>query len=435
MKKGTGKIIDDPKQVGGWPNLARGTAPADSDRDGMSDAWERQHGFNPNNASDRNGDADNDGYTNLEEYLNELAGDQSGAGSSGAGSSGGGNSGGGSTGGGSSGAGGKQSPFGGKPQVIKNGARIQAENFDYGGKGVAYKDTDSSNKGGKYRPEEGVDIYKTKDAGGGHHLGRLKNGEFLEYTTNVTGGKYDIKVRVASGNSNPGNLRLKLGNKVLGSFDVKNTGGWQKWRTLTLKDVNLAGGKDQLLRLEVVGGNFNVNWLDFEKVASTQPPSDDKQSPFGGKPQIIKNGARIQAENFDNGGPGIAYKDTDSSNKGGQYRRSEGVDIEKAKNAGSGYNVGWLKNGEWLEYTTDVTKGKYDIQVHVASSNPNPGKLRLELDGNPLGIFDVKKTGGWQKWKTLTLKGVNLSGGKGKILRLEILGGNYNLDWLKFKKA
>jgi hypothetical protein len=70
-----GTIIDSPSQVGGWPTLAAGTAPKDSDRDGMPDTWETAQGFNPNLASDRNGDKDSDGYTNLEEYLNELAGD------------------------------------------------------------------------------------------------------------------------------------------------------------------------------------------------------------------------------------------------------------------------------------------------------------------------------------------------------------------------
>ena len=42
----------------------------DVDRDGMADVWEDRHGFDPGDASDRNGDADGDGYTNLEEFLN-----------------------------------------------------------------------------------------------------------------------------------------------------------------------------------------------------------------------------------------------------------------------------------------------------------------------------------------------------------------------------
>lgn len=66
-----GKIIDNPTQVGGWPALAAGTAYTDTDSDGISDAWESSRGI-----SDPNQDADADGYTNLEEFLNELAGDQ-----------------------------------------------------------------------------------------------------------------------------------------------------------------------------------------------------------------------------------------------------------------------------------------------------------------------------------------------------------------------
>jgi hypothetical protein len=72
VKNGTGRIIDDPSEVGGWPNLAKGKPPDDEDKDGMPDVWEKQNGFNPNNADDRNGDADGDGYTNLEEYLNSI---------------------------------------------------------------------------------------------------------------------------------------------------------------------------------------------------------------------------------------------------------------------------------------------------------------------------------------------------------------------------
>ncbi len=74
-----GGIIDDPSQRGGWPTLASTAAPADADRDGMADAWESARGLSPLNALDRNADRNGDGYTNLEEYLNELAGDNLGS--------------------------------------------------------------------------------------------------------------------------------------------------------------------------------------------------------------------------------------------------------------------------------------------------------------------------------------------------------------------
>ena len=47
--------------------------PVDSDNDGMADAWEIANGFIVG-ANDSAGDADGDGYTNIEEYLHELAG-------------------------------------------------------------------------------------------------------------------------------------------------------------------------------------------------------------------------------------------------------------------------------------------------------------------------------------------------------------------------
>jgi pectate lyase len=70
-----GKVIDDPSQGGGWPYMASGTPPADADHDGMPDAWEHKMGLDPNDPGDRNGDVTGNGYTNLEDYLNELAGD------------------------------------------------------------------------------------------------------------------------------------------------------------------------------------------------------------------------------------------------------------------------------------------------------------------------------------------------------------------------
>ena len=72
IKNRTGKIINDEEEVGGWPELKSAKPPKDSDRDGMPDNWEKRHGLNPNNPADRNNDPDKDGYTNLEEYLNNT---------------------------------------------------------------------------------------------------------------------------------------------------------------------------------------------------------------------------------------------------------------------------------------------------------------------------------------------------------------------------
>jgi hypothetical protein len=64
--------------VGGYEDYPEVTRPADwdSDHDGMPDEWETEKGMNPSDASDGNGtNLSSIGYTNLEMYLNELAGD------------------------------------------------------------------------------------------------------------------------------------------------------------------------------------------------------------------------------------------------------------------------------------------------------------------------------------------------------------------------
>ena len=72
VREKEGRIIDRPEQVGGWTEDRGGTPPADADRDGMPDAWERSHGLDPADPSDGPADRDRDGYSNVEEYLNGL---------------------------------------------------------------------------------------------------------------------------------------------------------------------------------------------------------------------------------------------------------------------------------------------------------------------------------------------------------------------------
>jgi hypothetical protein len=81
----TQQVIDDvmngtgPGDVAGtsdfwFPELAAGTSPPDADEDGMPDDWERAHALDPSDPSDGSKVHPN-GYTNVENYLNELAGD------------------------------------------------------------------------------------------------------------------------------------------------------------------------------------------------------------------------------------------------------------------------------------------------------------------------------------------------------------------------
>ncbi|TWT77590.1 hypothetical protein Pla123a_13860 [Posidoniimonas polymericola] len=62
-------ILTDISQVGGYPEY-NGEPYADADADGMPDEWEQEHGLNPHDAADAIADANSDGYTNIEAFLN-----------------------------------------------------------------------------------------------------------------------------------------------------------------------------------------------------------------------------------------------------------------------------------------------------------------------------------------------------------------------------
>lgn len=73
-KNSTGNIIKSEAIVGGYPNLKfiKREDSYDNDNDGMEDQWELENGLNPSNAEDGKTDRNNDGFSNLEDFLHGL---------------------------------------------------------------------------------------------------------------------------------------------------------------------------------------------------------------------------------------------------------------------------------------------------------------------------------------------------------------------------
>lgn len=70
VENGLGSIIDDPAQVGGWLPISPASPCSDSDHDGTADVWEQMYGFDLHDALDGRKDANENGFTNVEEFLN-----------------------------------------------------------------------------------------------------------------------------------------------------------------------------------------------------------------------------------------------------------------------------------------------------------------------------------------------------------------------------
>jgi hypothetical protein len=113
----------------------------------------------------------------------------------------------------------------------------------------------------------------------------------------------------------------------------------------------------QVVDVQSGSGPYTLTVQDAQNVTPepTATPTPE-QSPYYG---TVRDGTnRIEAEMYDERGEGIAYHDTTDVNSGGEFR-DEGVDIGRTADD-NGYNVGWIDDGEWLEYTITLPAGSYE---------------------------------------------------------------------------
>jgi hypothetical protein len=115
----------------------------------------------------------------------------------------------------------------------------------------------------------GIQTQATTDAGGGLNVGYIDAGDWLDYKVNVqTAGTYNIQYRVASLNGG-GSIQLKSDTAVLATTAVPSTSGWQTWVTVNAT-ASLAAG-EQILRIHVPVGGYNLNWVAFSSASNPAP--------------------------------------------------------------------------------------------------------------------------------------------------------------------
>jgi N-acetylneuraminic acid mutarotase len=158
-------------------------------------------------------------------------------------------------------------------------------------------------------------------------------------------------------------------------------------------------------------------------------------TPFTGVPVVIPG--TVQAENFDNGGEGVAYHDTTPVQKGNAAAyRATSVDIQTTP---GGYNVGYISAGEWLKFTINVSStAGYQLDARVASASGG-GTLHVSFDDvNKTGAMTLANTGNWKTWTTVTKTGISLTAGM-HVMKVSIDSavdslGVGNIDWIKLTK-
>jgi hypothetical protein len=141
----------------------------------------------------------------------------------------------------------------------------------------------------------------------------------------------------------------------------------------------------------------------------------------------------IEAEDYNEGGKGIAYWDNTSGNGPNEYRRGEDVDIAKYRPRNM-YYVTDIAQGEYLNYTFDVSEtGIYSIDFVIGT--PQSGqtqKFYIEFDNvkktNPRR-YDVTYSALSELGK-VTVPNISLTKGTHSMRFIPL--GNMNLDNFTF---
>ncbi|GAB4025314.1 carbohydrate-binding protein [Spirosoma gilvum] len=238
-----------------------------------------------------------------------------------------------------------------------------------------------------YSAMQGVQPESTADEGGGQNIGYMDDGDWMDYPVNVPqDGVYSFRFRVANGWVDDAKFELrKADGTVLKAVDVPRTGGLQSWKTIGAT-VHLTAGS-QTLRMYIVRGSWNFNW--FEASASRNLPG------------------KFEAESFD---------------------VASDVRPETTSDEGGGQNLGYIDDGDWMDYNVNVASaGEYTFQFRVSNSYGNGVIFIKSEDGTTLGSVNVPRTGGWQNWATVSTA-VNLPAGS-QVLRIYTNPGTWNFNW------
>jgi len=183
---------------------------------------------------------------------------------------------------------GKREPY---AAVVELPGIIEAENFDKGGEGLSFHDSDGDDQGAtNYRTDnEGVDIVT---GNGGHALGYTAANEWLEYSVNVAkAGKFTCVATVSAGGTGS---KFTISRKALNAtgsgntlwtVDVPKTGEntWSNYTEVELTTPKSFPAGTQYIRITITGANCNIDKLEFKAVEGTgiDDVQNDLTTPWG----------------------------------------------------------------------------------------------------------------------------------------------------------
>ncbi|WP_169305292.1 carbohydrate-binding domain-containing protein [Coraliomargarita akajimensis] len=138
--------------------------------------------------------------------------------------------------------------------------RVDASAYDVGGQGVTFNDSSAVNQAQFYRGDGPGTEWKAGESS--PNIGWTNAGDWMEYTVDIAPGTYEMHLRMGS-TTNGNRIKVSLNGIELITATCPNTGSWSIFQTDHVATPTLAGGDDQVLRIEFLDGGMNCSWVEF----------------------------------------------------------------------------------------------------------------------------------------------------------------------------
>ncbi len=237
-------------------------------------------------------------------------------------------------------------------------------------------------------------------SGGGLNLAFIDNNDWMEYGVIVNApSSFTVDFRVASPSGGGEIGLLNINGDTLGKVVVPNTNGWQNYNTITINNVLLPAGA-QDLRVVALKGGFNFNWLEFKNQNVLPIRLLDLKA-------VPKNDF-INIEwttNFESNNEGFhVERSTDGTNFNkigwingqgfsNELQQYSFKDANVVKNVGYFYRLAQQDKDNMLTYSKTVKSKLFSADIllnNLVSVYPNPATNKLTINWNNVNAQNVK---------------------------------------------
>src|SRR5215203_3636137 len=256
-------------------------------------------------------------------------------------------------------------------------------------------------------------------------------------STTITGlvqGSYTFRLTVSDNNGAQATDDVVINvSAAANQSPVVNAGGDQTI-TLPTSSVTLNGsGSD---------GDGFISSYAWSKIGG--PAGESISNPFGASTTVtglVQGSYTFRLTVTDNGGASasddvvviVNPSSTTGSSKieAESFTAMSGIQTEFTQDAGGGLNVGWIEQGDWMDYSVTVpSSGTYTVNLRVATPNPGAQLQIKRSDGAVLSTVSLPNTWGWQSWQTISTT-ITLSAGTQTIRVQSSSSPGYNINWLE----